>query len=216
MVTVRVKEQRAEARLYKDKRRRSAGAHLSSRTWKPNTLSRPTRSRSERYALERAMRRAETAAVGHLRHDRRRARSRRRRRTGVRRHRQRRGQQTRSASVKQCTMHEAFGPQVQSCAAGRTVQDGRSRVRERRQTAVGVTAAVGREVDGGGAPGCAANYKKGRRTRSASVKQCTMHGTIGLRAQSCAAGGTVRDGQRGTWERRWPATGGTAVELTVA
>ena len=98
-------------------------ARPSSRTQQPGTLGRPTRSRGGRCDSVRAMRRAEAAAVGDSSHGCRRARSRRGRRTEVRRQPQE-GTTNRSASVKQCTMHGASGLRVQSCAVSRTVQGG--------------------------------------------------------------------------------------------
>ena len=62
------------------------------------------------------------------------------------------------------------------------------------------------------------NQKQERRTASRpSVKQCsTMLGAVGFRAQSCAAGQTVRDRRRGARERRRPATDGTSADVTSA
>ena len=88
MMTVQGQEQRAAATLHKDMRRRGTRVCSQSRTKQPNTLGRPTRSRGGRCDSVRAMRRAEAAAVGDLRHGCRRARSRRRRRTAVRRQQQ--------------------------------------------------------------------------------------------------------------------------------
>ena len=81
-MTVHGQEQRAAATLRKDMRRRDARARRSSQTRKPNTFSRG------QCDSVMAMRRAEAAAVGVLRHGCRRARSRRRRCTAVRRQQQ--------------------------------------------------------------------------------------------------------------------------------